>query len=172
MTKRIILPLQNAAELKAGEEVLLCGELIGARDQAHQRMLALLNSGRELPFSLAGAVIYYVGPAPTPPGKVIGSAGPTTAGRMDVFTPALLDAGLKGMVGKGNRSLEVVEAMRRNVAVYFYASGGCGALYAQCIKRAEPIAFTDLGPEAVFRLVVEDFPVIVAIDSQGRSVFA
>ena len=171
MTKRITLPLQNAAELQAGEEVFLCGELFGARDQAHKRMLALMQSGRELPFKLAGAVIYYFGPAPTPPGKVIGSAGPTTAGRMDAFTPALLDAGLKGMIGKGNRSAHVVEAMRRNAAVYFYASGGCGALYAQCIKQAEPIAFADLGPEAVFRLVVEDFPVIVAIDSQGRSVF-
>jgi len=134
-------------------------------------MVSLMEREEGLPFELAGQVIYYVGPAPAPPGRVIGAAGPTTAGRMDAYTLRLLEAGLKGMIGKGDRCAEVVEAMKTHRAVYFYAAGGCGALYAQCIKAAEVLAFSDLGPEAVFRFVVEDFPVIVAIDACGRSIF-
>lgn len=157
--------------LRAGQEVLISGTIFSARDQAHKRLTGLLDAGTPLPLEIAGACIYYMGPSPTPPGEVIGSCGPTTASRMDPFTPRLLDAGLSGIIGKGNRSEEVRQAIRRNGAVYFYAFGGCGALYAERIVSVKPIAFEDLGPEAVLELEVKDFPVIVAIDSRGGSVF-
>ncbi len=157
--------------LKAGDEVFLSGTIYSARDQAHKRMTELLQSGKPLPFEIEGSCIYYMGPTPTPPGEAIGSCGPTTASRMDRFTPQLLDAGMAGIIGKGNRSNPVQEAIRRNRAVYFYAYGGCGALYADRIVSVKTVAFPDLGPEAVRELQVKDFPVIVAIDSRGRSIF-
>lgn len=171
--KRIKLPLseEDILELKAGEAVLLCGELLSGRDAAHKRLIAALNEGQPLPVELAGETIYYVGPCPTPPGKVIGSAGPTTSGRMDHYTPKLLEIGLRGMVGKGQRSPEVIEAMMKYRAVYFAALGGAGALIARSIKKAEVIAYPDLGPEAIHRLTVEDFPVIVAIDAYGNDLY-
>ncbi len=170
--KKLRVPLSNPAALRAGDEAVLSGTVYSARDQAHKRLVALLDAGRPLPVDLGGQVIYYTGPAPAPPGRVIGSAGPTTSGRMDAYTPRLLDAGLAGMIGKGYRSPAVVESMRRNGAVYFYAYGGCGALYAQCIRAARVIAFAELGPEALSRLEVEEFPVIVAIDAAGNSILA
>jgi fumarate hydratase subunit beta len=157
--------------LKAGDEVLLSGVIYAARDQAHARMMKLLEDGDELPIPLKNTLVYYMGPSPTKPGDVIGSAGPTTAGRMDPFTPRLLDLGLAGMIGKGPRSSEVVESIVSNRSIYFYAFGGCGALYAERIMKSEPAAFEDLGPEAICRLTVKDFPLIVAIDSSGNSVF-
>jgi fumarate hydratase subunit beta len=170
--RKIELPLSEDAtrSLKAGEDILLSGVVYAARDQAHKRLSGLLASGEPLPFALEGSVVYYMGPAPAPPGFVIGSSGPTTAGRMDPFTPALIAAGLRGMIGKGMRSSEVVEAMKRHGAVYFYAFGGCGALYARHITKNELIAFPELGPEGIYRLTVKDFPVIVGIDAEGTSV--
>ena len=157
--------------LEAGDEVFLSGTIYSARDQAHKRMIELLRSGKPLPFKIEGSCIYYMGPTPTPPEETIGSCGPTTASRMDRFTPQLLDAGLAGIIGKGNRSNPVQAAIRRHGAVYFYAYGGCGALYADRIVAMKTVAFPDLGPEAVRELQVKDFPVIVAIDSRGRSIF-
>ncbi len=170
--REIDLPLSEdtVRSLKAGEEVLLSGVIYAARDQAHKRLAALIASGEPLPFELDGSVVYYMGPAPAPPGFVIGSAGPTTAGRMDAFTPLLIEHGLRGMIGKGMRSDEVIEAMKLHGAVYFYAFGGCGALYAMHITGNELIAFPDLGPEGIYRLSVRDFPVIVGIDTKGVSV--
>lgn len=158
--------------LRAGQEVLISGSIYSARDQAHKRLIELLDSGKSLPLEIAGACIYYMGPAPTPPGEVIGSCGPTTASRMDPFTPRLLDQGLTGIIGKGNRSEEVRRAIIRNRAVYFYAYGGCGALYAEAIVSVKTVAFEDLGPEAILELQVKNFPAIVAIDSRGDSVFS
>lgn len=171
--RQIMLPLSKAdlASFKAGEELELSGSLLVGRDQAHLRMVETLDKGEDLPFSLGGETIYYMGPAPTPPGKVIGSSGPTTAYRMDPFAPLLLDKGLKGMIGKGPRNDEVARAITRNGGVYFYSFGGCGALYARCIKEAVCLAYEDLGPEAVYRLRVEKFPVIVAMDARGGSVY-
>ncbi|MGD8399997.1 MAG: Fe-S-containing hydro-lyase [Bacillota bacterium] len=171
--KRIKLPLTAEAiqELRAGEAVLLNGPLISARDAAHQRMIAALDAGTDLPVALQGETIYYVGPCPTPPGRIIGSAGPTTSGRMDTYTPRLLELGIKGMIGKGQRAPEVIRAMVRFGAVYFAALGGAGALIAQTIQNAAVIAYPDLGPEAIHRLIVADFPAIVAIDSQGTDLY-
>lgn len=158
--------------LHAGDQVRLSGALYTARDAAHQRLVALLDLGEELPFDLEGQVIYYVGPSPATPGKVIGSAGPTSSYRMDPYTVPLLERGLKGMIGKGERDEEVVRAMKEHRAVYFAAVGGAGALLARCIKKSEIIAYEDLGPEAIRRLQVEDFPVIVAQDSTGGNLYA
>ena len=158
--------------LHAGDQVRLSGALYTARDAAHQRLVALLDLGEKLPFDLEGQVIYYVGPSPAPPGKVIGSAGPTSSYRMDPYTVPLLERGLKGMIGKGERDEEVVRAMKEHRAVYFAAVGGAGALLARCIKKSEIIAYEDLGPEAIRRLQVEDFPVIVAQDSTGGNLYA
>lgn len=171
---RLTPPLSDAdvTALRAGDRVLLSGVLLAARDAAHQRFAEALARGEALPVNLAGQVLYYVGPTPARPGEVIGSAGPTTASRMDPFTPALLALGLKGMIGKGGRSPEVVEAMRRHRAVYFGAVGGTGALLSRRIRAAEIVAYEDLGPEAVRRLIVEDFPVIVVNDVEGRDLFA
>ena len=160
----------DLAPLKAGDTVLLSGVVYTARDQAHKRMLEALDKGEKLPFDLEGSAIYYVGPTPERLGEVIGSAGPTTSGRMDAMSPRLLDLGNKIMIGKGKRSPEVIEAMKRNGAVYLCAIGGAGALAAQCIESAEVIAFEDLGCESVKRLVLKDFPLIVAIDSTGDSI--
>ena len=162
---------QDLAPLKAGDTVLLSGVVYTARDQAHKRMMEALDKGETLPFALEGSAIYYVGPTPERPGEVIGSAGPTTSGRMDAMSPRLLDLGNKIMIGKGKRSEAVIEAIRACGAVYFGATGGCGALLSQCIKKAEVIAYPDLGPEAVRRLYVENFPVTVIIDSEGNNLY-
>jgi len=151
--------------------VELSGIIYTARDAAHQRLIKLIDEGRKLPFDLNRAVIYYVGPCPAPPGEIIGSAGPTTATRMDDLTIPLLEHGLKGMIGKGNRSSAVEAAISRHGAVYFAAVGGAGALIAQCIKEVEVVAYSDLGPEAVHRMVVDRLPLIVAIDSHGGNIF-
>jgi fumarate hydratase subunit beta len=174
MTKRHIqLPLSenDSLTLRAGEAVLLNGPLLSGRDAAHKRMIATLEAGKSLPVELKGEIIYYVGPCLTPPGRVIGSAGPTTSERMDLYTPRLLEEGLKGMIGKGQRSQEVIEAMVKFRAVYFAALGGAGALITRSIVEASVIAYHDLGPEAIHRLVVRDFPVIVAIDVFGADLY-
>jgi fumarate hydratase subunit beta len=151
--------------------VKLTGTIYTARDAAHARLVDLLDEGKELPIPLEGQIIYYVGPSPTPPGKPIGSAGPTTSYRMDPYAPALLDKGLKGMIGKGGRSEEVVKAMARNTAVYFVATGGAAALISRSITAAEIVAYEDLGAEAIRKLTVEEFPVIVAQDCHGGNVY-
>ena len=167
--KKITVPFDEEAvqSLHAGDRVLLSGVVYAARDAAHKRMSESLAKGEKLPFDVSGQVIYYVGPTPAKPGQVIGTAGPTTSGRMDKYTPALLDMGLKGMIGKGYRSQPVKEAIVRNKAVYFGAIGGAGALISRTIKAAEIIAYEDLGPEAIRKMVIEDFPVIVINDMYG-----
>ena len=160
-----------AAGLSMGDEVLLTGTIYTARDQAHARLVALLEKGEGLPIELEGTLVYYAGPAPTPPGKAVGSAGPTTSGRMDAFSPRLIQAGLKGMIGKGNRSPQVIEAMKENGAVYFAATGGAGALIAKRIKSSTCVAYPELGPEAIYRMEVENLPLIVAIDSKGENLY-
>jgi len=162
----------DVEKLHAGNRVLLNGVLYTARDAAHKRLHELLQAGKPLPVDLRGQVIYYTGPTPAKPGRVIGSAGPTTSGRMDVYTPALIAYGLKGMIGKGPRSQDVLDAMKHYKAVYFGATGGAGALLARRIKKAEIVAYEDLGPEAIYRLEVEDFPVIVINDVRGRDLYA
>lgn len=157
--------------LRAGDRVLITGVLYTARDAAHRRLLELVGNGEELPFDVKGQLIYYVGPTPAKPGQVIGSAGPTTAGRMDAYTPRLLELGLKGTIGKGQRSEEVIEAMKKYRAVYMAAVGGAAALQAKTIKKAEVIAYEELGAEAVRRLEVEDFPAIVVNDVLGGDLF-
>ncbi len=161
----------STSQLRAGDSVLLSGIVYTARDAAHARMIASLRGGEPLPFDVRGQVIYYVGPTPARPGRVIGSAGPTTSGRMDAFTPELLAAGLKGMIGKGERSDAVIEAIRRYGAVYFAATGGAAALLAKCVVSCEVIAYEDLGCEAIHRLEVRDLPLVVINDSQGRDFY-
>ena len=161
-----------AGELHAGEKILLSGVVYTSRDAAHKRIKALIDKGEKLPFELENACIYYAGPTPAPEGKPIGSCGPTTSGRMDKFAPLLLDMGLGAMIGKGERSQEVRDAVVRNGAVYLCAVGGAGALAAHCIKKCEGIAFEDLGCESVKRLYVEDFPLIVADDCNGGDIFS
>lgn len=158
-------------KLKAGDRVLLSGTVYTARDAAHKRIKALIDNNKSLPFNLQNAVVYYAGPTPTPDGFAIGSCGPTTSGRMDKFTPEFLDLGLGAMIGKGPRSNEVQKAIIRNKAVYFCAIGGAGALASKCITNCEVIAFEDLGCESVKRLEIKDFPLIVAIDCNGGSLF-
>ena len=171
---KINLPLTKevARTLKAGDIVELSGVIYTARDAAHKRLIERLEANEPLPFDLKDSVVYYVGPTPEKPGTVIGSAGPTTSYRMDAYAPTLLDLGLKGMIGKGLRHPVVIDAMKRNDAVYFAAVGGAAALLALHIKEAEVIAFDDLGTEAIRRLVVEDFPVIVATDCHGNSLYS
>ncbi len=175
MSEALILttPLndEDVNRLRAGDRVLINGVVYTARDAAHRRMVELLDSGGELPFDLHGSVIYYAGPSPARPGMVIGSCGPTTSSRMDVYTPKMIQNGLKGMIGKGKRSSEVKEAMMAHKCVYFAAIGGLGALLAKTIKQAEVIAYPDLEPESVRRLVVENFPAIVAIDTHGGDIY-
>lgn len=170
---RINLPLNKelTSTLTAGDRVYLNGKMYVARDAAHQRMKEALDRGEPLPFTIKNACIYYMGPSPAREGRVIGSAGPTTATRMDKYTPELLDLGLKAMIGKGKRSDAVVEAMVRNKAVYFAAVGGAGALLSKCIKHSEVLCYEDLGAEAIRLIEVQDFPVIVVIDSQGRNLY-
>lgn len=160
------------ADLHVGDKILLTGYVYTARDAAHKRIAALLDAGENPPFPLEGAVIYYAGPTPAPPGKPIGSCGPTTSGRMDPYAPRLLDLGLAGMIGKGERSKEVREAVVRNGAVYLCAVGGAGALAARCIKELTVIAFEDLGCESVKRLYIEDFPLVVCNDAHGGDLFS
>lgn len=162
---------EKARELKAGSKVLLSGTVYTSRDAAHKRIKALLDSGGGLPYELRGAAVYYAGPTAAKEGMVIGSCGPTTSGRMDVYSPELLDRGLAAMIGKGERSEAVCDAIRRNGAVYFCAIGGAGALAAKCITECEVIAFEDLGCESVKRLEFKDFPLITAIDSSGGNIF-
>lgn len=173
MAKRITTPLDDevVAGLRAGDQVLLTGVVYTARDAAHKRLVALIEEGKPLPFELAGQLIYYVGPTPAKPGEPIGSAGPTTAGRMDPYAPVLMEHGLKGMIGKGARSKAVRDAMVRHRAVYFAAVGGAGALAAKRIKSAEIVAYEDLGPEAVRKLYVEDLPLFVVNDVYGGDLY-
>lgn len=173
MDQYIHTPITEAVtkELKAGDYVYLSGTVYTARDAAHQRMTEALARGEELPFEIKDAVIYYMGPSPAREGQVIGSAGPTTASRMDKYAPALLDLGQKAMIGKGKRSKEVIQAMIRNKAVYFAAVGGAGALISKCITKSEIVCYEDLGTEAIRRLEVENFPLIVVIDSEGNNLY-
>lgn len=163
---------QNISLLKSGDSVLLSGVIYTARDAAHQRLLALMDKGETLPFDLNGAVIYYAGPSPAPPGRPIGSAGPTTSYRMDSFAPRLYAAGMKASIGKGRRSPEVLAAIREHGGLYLGATGGAGALLGQCVKQAKVLAFPDLGPEAVHELVVENMPLLVINDAQGGELYA
>lgn len=173
MSRKIHTPLtrEEARTLRAGESCLLSGVIYTARDAAHKRLCERLDRGEELPMDIRDAVIYFVGPTPAKPGQAIGSAGPTTSYRMDAYSPKLIRAGLTGMIGKGRRGDEVVAAMKECGAVYFGAIGGCGALLSRCIRKAEVIAYDDLGAEAVRRLEVEDFPVVVVIDSEGNNLY-
>lgn len=173
MSRKIHTPLtrEEARTLRAGESCLLSGVVYTARDAAHKRLCERLDRGEELPMDIRDAVIYFVGPTPAKPGQAIGSAGPTTSYRMDAYSPKLIRAGLTGMIGKGKRGDEVVAAMKECGAVYFGAIGGCGALLSRCIRKAEVIAYDDLGAEAVRRLEVEDFPVVVVIDSEGNNLY-
>jgi fumarate hydratase subunit beta len=157
--------------LRAGDTIALSGTILTGRDAAHKRMVDLIDSGKPLPFDISGQVIYYVGPTPPPPGRPIGAAGPTTSYRMDAYAPLLIQKGLRGMIGKGQRADGVKEAMIKYGAVYFAAVGGAGALISQCIKSAEVLAWEELGPEAVRRLVVEDLPLVVATDAAGNDLY-
>lgn len=170
---RITTPLteETARTLKAGDSVLISGVIYSARDAAHKRMVETLERGEKLPVDLTNQIVYYLGPTPAKPGNPIGSAGPTTAGRMDAYAPKIIEQGLKGMIGKGSRSPQVVEAMKKHGAVYFAAVGGAAALISKCIKKYDVLAYGDLGPEAIAALTVEDFPAIVVVDSEGRNFY-
>ena len=169
--KQISSPIKNEEliSLKAGEHVLITGIIYTARDAAHKRLYEMLNNGEELPIDIKGQTIYYMGPTPAKPGSVIGAAGPTTSGRMDKFTPSLLEQGLKVMIGKGNRDKEVIESMKKNKAIYLAAIGGLGALISKKIKNVEVVTFEELGPEAIYKLEVADFPAIVINDLYGNN---
>ncbi len=173
MDKYINAPFtsEDVKDLKSGDYVYITGTIYTARDAAHKRMYEALEQGEKLPLDMENNVIYYMGPSPAREGRPIGSAGPTTASRMDKYAPSLLDLGLKGMIGKGKRSQAVSDAIVRNQAVYFAAVGGAGALLSKCIKKSEVIAYDDLGTEAIRKLEVENFPVIVVIDSQGNNLY-
>ena len=162
---------KNINNLKTGERILLSGIIYTARDQAHKRLVEVIKKGKKAPIDLKGAILYYCGPTKTPKGKIIGSCGPTTSLRMDEFTPILLKAGLKGMIGKGSRSKEVIAAIKKYKAVYFLTYAGCGALLSKYVKKATPVAYKDLGPEAILKLEVKDFPLIVGIDSRGNNIY-
>jgi hydro-lyases, Fe-S type, tartrate/fumarate subfamily, beta region len=171
--KKILLPLsrEDVLSLRAGDTVLLSGPVLTGRDAAHKRLIELMEAGKPLPFEVEGQTVYYVGPAPARPGHAVGSAGPTTSYRMDVYTPPLLRLGLRGMIGKGKRSQEVIDAMKEMGAVYFGATGGAAALIAKSIKGAEVVCYEDLGAEAVHRFEVEDFPAVVLIDALGNNLY-
>jgi fumarate hydratase subunit beta len=173
MEKRITTPFTEevAKELKAGDTVLISGTVYTARDAAHKRLVELLDKDEELPVDLKNQIIYYVGPTPEKPGMVIGSAGPTTSYRMDAYSPKLLDLGLRGMIGKGYRNEEVVDAMKRNKAVYFAAIGGAGALIGKSVVKSEIVAYEDLGAEAIRKLEVKDLPVVVVVDTNGDDLY-
>ena len=170
---KITTPLtrDKVKDLKAGDSCLISGVIYTARDAAHKRLCELVAAGKELPMDVADSIIYFVGPTPAKPGQAIGSAGPTTSYRMDAYSPILIEQGLTGMIGKGKRGPEVIDAMKKHGAVYFGAIGGCGALLSECIKEAEIVAYEDLGAEAIRRLVVKDFPVVVIIDSEGNNLY-
>ena len=170
---RLKTPLKDAdvEKLKAGDKVLITGVIYTGRDAAHKRLFDLLKEGKPLPVDLKGQIIYYVGPAPAKPGHAIGSAGPTTSGRMDAYSPRLMEIGLKGMIGKGMRKKEVIEAMKKYKAVYLAATGGAAALIAKSVKKADIVAYEDLGPEAINRLEVVDFPAIVVNDTKGNDLY-
>ncbi|MHB8091588.1 MAG: Fe-S-containing hydro-lyase [Syntrophales bacterium] len=170
---RLKTPLTDADtdKLKIGDKVLISGIIYTGRDAAHKRMIELVNAGKELPIDVKGQIIYYVGPTPARPGNPIGSAGPTTSYRMDAYAPKMMELGLKGMIGKGNRAPEVVEAMRKYKAVYFGATGGAGAVLSRSIKKAEVVAYEELGPEAIRRLEVKDFPAVVINDVWGNDLY-
>ncbi len=172
--KKITLPLTDDVikDLHAGESVLITGTMLTGRDAAHKRLYELIEKGESLPVDIDGEVIYYVGPAPAKPGHAVGPAGPTSSYRMDKYTPALLDRGLKGMIGKGARSQAVIDSMIKNNVVYFGAIGGAAALISKSIQKIETLAYDDLGTEAIYRFTVEDFPAIVVIDSYGNSALA
>ncbi len=171
--KQITAPFtQSIVEsLTAGDTVLITGTIYTARDAAHKRLCEAIAEGRPLPFDLRDAVIYYVGPTPPQPGQVIGAAGPTTSGRMDAYAPTLMEHGLRGMIGKGERTQAVVDSMKKHTAVYLAATGGAGALLSHCILESETIAYEDLGTEAIRRLTVKDFPATVVIDCQGNNLY-
>ena len=173
MEKHLSTPLtdEKVKELQAGDYVYISGTVYTARDAAHKRMIESLERGEELPFDMENQIIYYLGPTPNREGQVIGSAGPTTSSRMDRYAPSLLDRGLKGMIGKGKRSEEVIQSMKKNTSVYFAAVGGAGALLSKCIKQSEIICYEDLGAEAIRKLYVEDFPIIVVIDREGNNLY-
>lgn len=173
MEKRITTPftLEKAAELKAGDSVLITGVIYTARDAAHKRLIELLERGEELPVDIKDSIIYYVGPTPEKPGQPIGSAGPTTSYRMDSYAPKLLELGLRGMIGKGSRSASVIDAMKKNGAVYFAAIGGAAALISKSIKKSQVVAYEDLGAEAIRRLEVVDLPAVVVVDARGNSLY-
>ena len=173
MSIRINAPLSRdeAKKLRAGDSCLISGVIYTARDAAHKRLCDLVAKGEELPIELKDSIIYFVGPTPAKPGQAIGSAGPTTSYRMDAYSPTLISLGQTGMIGKGKRGPEVIAAMKEHGAVYFGAIGGCGALLSKCIKKAEVVAYEDLGAEAIRRLEVEDFPVVVIIDSKGNNLY-
>lgn len=170
---RITTPLtrEKVKDLRAGDSCLISGVIYTARDAAHKRLCELVAAGKELPLDIKDSVIYFVGPTPAKPGQAIGSAGPTTSYRMDAYSPTLISLGLTGMIGKGKRGEEVVAAMKEHGAVYFGAIGGCGALLSRCVKKAEVIAYDDLGAEAIRRMEVEDFPAVVIIDSLGNNLY-
>lgn len=165
------LSREDVRKLHSGDSCLISGVIYTARDAAHKRLCELVAQGKELPLDVENSIIYFVGPTPARPGEAIGSAGPTTSYRMDAYSPILIAKGQTGMIGKGKRSPEVIAAMKEHGAVYFGAIGGCGALLSQCIKKAEVIAYDDLGAEAIRRLEVENFPVIVVIDSEGNNLY-
>ena len=173
MEKYINTPIDDkiVSELKAGDYVYLTGTVYTARDAAHKRLYEALQRGEDIPLELQNNIIYYLGPSPAREGQVIGSAGPTTSSRMDKYTPLLLEKGLKGMIGKGKRSDEVIESMHKNHAVYFAAIGGAGALLSKCIKKSEVIAYEDLGTEAIRKLEVENLPIIVVIDDEKTNLY-
>ena len=166
-----ILKESEVKRLKTGDELFLSGVIYTARDQAHKRLVEAIKKGCKLPIDLKNQIIYYCGPTKTPKGKIIGACGPTTSSRMDTFTPVLLKVGLAGMIGKGSRAKEAREAIKKYKAVYFLTYAGCGALLAKYVEKATPVAYANLGPEAILKLEVEDFPLVVGIDSKGRSVF-
>ncbi len=173
MDKKIRLPIteETAVSLYAGDYVYLTGKMYVARDAAHKRLSELMEKGKELPIDLAQATVYYMGPSPARKGRPIGSAGPTTASRMDKYTPALLDNGLRAMIGKGKRSEEVLRSIKKNKAVYFAAVGGAGALLSKCIKRSEIVCYEDLGAEAIREIEVEDLPAVVVADCHGNDLY-
>ena len=173
MAISITTPLtrEKVRNLKSGDSCLISGVIYTARDAAHKRLCELVAQGKELPLDVKDSIIYFVGPTPARPGEAIGSAGPTTSYRMDAYSPILIEQGLTGMIGKGKRGPEVIDAMKKHGAVYFGAIGGCGALLSECIKEAEIVAYEDLGAEAIRRLVVKDFPVVVIIDSEGHNLY-
>lgn len=162
---------EKIKSLKAGDMLYISGTIYTARDAAHKRMCEMLEAGEPMPFDFTGQVVYYAGPCPAKPGQPIGSVGPTTGGRMDAYSPTLIEKGLRVMIGKGSRSEEVIDALKKHTGVYFAAIGGAAALMAKCVKHAEVIAFDDLGTEAIRRLTVEELPVIVAIDSKGNDMY-